>query len=361
MSPALGVDLGRGEIKVAALARTHRKIRVVGVAVLPAKPDDPRSAARSLQKLCQARGWSGAPCAFGVDLDETTLKWTQMPPVAPEDRLGAAGSIIRRDLNSPLEETFLALHSGADDESLITAVHRDSLDRRANLLLGIGLQPVHAEFEGLSIHRLVQKARAGMVGGASTTVVDLGRRSTRMYILQGNRFRFSRTIAFGADGLIQRLVNDLDIGPDEAVELLHDPDSYLTIQGSLHLPFRNSHAVVSVVEELRLLAREFSRLIKYFRSIHPSRSFGGLLDAFQLTGGLAGLIGLSDFIGQEVGMAVQSLNPFAGLAMDLPADELRSALISPNRFAAAVGLALALEPDFAAPAREVGHVWTRDA
>jgi len=305
-----------------------------------------RAAARALQKLVTQHGLTGLPTAIGIPVSQVVMKWVGLPPMTEEDLQMAARTKVRKDLPFPIEDAYLSASTGSRSESgetMVTAISKAHMKSLAAAVASVGLNPVHAEAEAQSIVRLLKRTiqlKRQHSSTASFTLVDLGYAATRMYVVQEGQLRFARSIKFGALHFINRMVEGLDIHPVQASAMLSSPDCWLSSGGKLHVPYQGQHAIVSVDQEVLLLSREFHRLIRYFRSIFPSRSFSGMLDSFLLCGGLSGLNGLAEFIGNEVQMRMTQFDPFSTVALDLDGTGFAQVKDSPGRFTTAMGLAL---------------------
>jgi type IV pilus assembly protein PilM len=377
----VGLDLGAQSIKVAAIVTESRRQKVVALGCFPTDAPHGNEGSEGLEKgvLKQLSRWisenglSGAKASLGIPMSQVTLKWISLPSMPAEDMAGAARAKVRRELPYPIDQAYVASTSLKSDRSrgssdgadcVVMAAQKEAVRRSAAIAESLGLDPVHAEAEAQSFVRLVrQRFLDRTVGGAhaSFTVVDLGHASTRMYVIQEGSLKFARSIRFGAVNFIHRAAQSLGISEEEADKLASSEGAILTSAGALRVPIAGDQASVAVDEELVVLTREITRLIRYFRSIFPARSFSAMMDSFVLSGGMSALPGLSQFVGNEVQSRVTLMDPFEHLDMSLPLASFRTSRTSPSRFSAAVGLALAAQE---APIREEienGYLWARTA
>lgn len=346
---SVGIDCGTYEVKVAVCEHDGRRHRVTCLASLPTDSSTEgleKSVSKALYKLVQKHKLQGLPAAIGIPINQVVMKWVALPPMDDEDLQQAARTKVRKDLPFPIEQAYLAASKGSRSESgetMVTAVSKTAMKGLASTVMSVGLTPMHAEAEAQAVVRLLQRslaARKRYTTTASFTLVDLGYAATRMYVIQEGQLRFARSIKFGALNFINRMVEGLDLSAPESARLMSEPESWLSSSGKLHVPYQGQHAIVSVDQELLVLTREFQRLIRYFRSIFPSRSFSGVLDSFLLCGGISGLKGLSEFIGNEVHMKMNQIDPLETVNLDLESDTYELAQRNPSRFTTAMGLAL---------------------
>lgn len=353
-SATVGIDCGSFEVKIAVCEHNGRRHRVTCLASVPTDAASEmtglegleKTASRAMQKLVSRYGLGGLPAAIGLPINQVVMKWVGLPPMDEQDLQMAARTKVRKDLPFPIDQAYLSASGSSRSESgetLVTAVSKTSMKTLASTIGSVGLVPVHAEAEAQSIVRLLRRTLTHKKQHSSTasfTLVDLGYASTRMYVVQEGQLRFARSIKFGALNFINRMGEGLDLSAAESAALLSSPDSWMSSGGKLHVPFQGQHAIVSVDQELLVLTREFQRLIRYFRSIFPSRSFSGMLDSFLLCGGISGLSGLAEFIGNEVQMKMSQIDPFETVALDLEVEGFQQVIKNPGRYTTAVGLAL---------------------
>ena len=75
-------------------------------------------------------------------------------------------------------------------------------------------------------------------------------------------------------------------------------------------------------------------------SLHPERSYAGILDHVLLCGGLAGVKGVAEFLQTVLGLRVEQAKPFAGMVGKFNRETFESISSRQEAFTIAVGLAL---------------------
>ncbi|MER3495953.1 MAG: hypothetical protein C4320_03580 [Armatimonadota bacterium] len=173
------------------------------------------------------------------------------------------------------------------------------------------------------------------------TIIDIGAYSTTMYVLQGRRLQFIRALKFGADGLHTALEQGLGRSAAECAGLLSHPETVLRPDGRLLIPMNDAIGMVDVRQELDRFTKEVTRLMRYFRSLHPERSYAGILDQAVLCGGVVGLPGLSEYLATALGLRMELSRPIAGLVTRFNRETFAEVSRRQEQLAAAMGLALA--------------------
>lgn len=95
-----------------------------------------------------------------------------------------------------------------------------------------------------------------------------------------------------------------------------------------------------VQAELEKLTREFLRLLRYFRSLHPERSYAGILDHVIICGGLASLPGFADYLHSVLELRVEKARPFAGMVGKFNKETFDVIANRQEAYTVGVGLAL---------------------
>jgi Tfp pilus assembly PilM family ATPase len=206
-----------------------------------------------------------------------------------------------------------------------------------------GLVPIRAELEAQAILRVIERRLNSldvMWRDASLTIIDVGGSNTHMYVVQSQRLQFIRGVKFGTNLLAATISDALEISTDEAEALLGSARSTLDSAGVLSVEFEEGITKVNLAEPLEKLVREFTRLLRYFRSLHPERSYAGILDHLILCGGVSGLQGFPEFLSKRLSLRVELARPIAGTIAKVNAETFQSISNRQEAFTVVMGLAL---------------------
>jgi Tfp pilus assembly PilM family ATPase len=206
-----------------------------------------------------------------------------------------------------------------------------------------GLKPIAAELEAQAVLRMVGRRlseQSALWRNASLTIIDVGGRNTHMYVVQNQHLQFIRSVRFGATLVADALANALEVSLAEAESYLLHPKTFLRPDGIVVVETDSVTSIGNIVPALEKLVREFMRLLRYFRSLHPERSYAGILDNLVLCGGLVGLRGFSEYLGKNLALRVEAARPFAGLLAEVDAEGFQEVTRRQEAYTVAVGLAL---------------------
>lgn len=358
MLPSMGVDIGSHILKIVVAEQVADRvdIQAAGSFMLPPGLVDAgivketRKFGRFLGNELQQQGIGTAAAVMSVPSSHAVLRWVSLPDLSPEELREAARFKVKRHLPFPVDLAYIEASSPEIEEgettgpSLVIAVRRDIIDSRAEALEYAGLIPVAAELEAQAILRVVERklsTQSALWRDASLTIIDVGARNTHMYVVQNQRLQFIRGVKFGAQVIADTVSRELGLSADEAEELISHPAAELSLDGTLHLRTGEIIAKVNVQTDIEKLTREFLRLLRYFRSLHPERSYAGILDHVLVCGGLAGLHGFAEHLEAALMLRVERARPFAGSVGKFNKSTFESVSHRQEAFTVVMGLALA--------------------
>lgn len=353
----MGLDIGSTAVKVVVSKRTADRmaIRHTGAFSVSAEYFDdgvitnPKAVGKLIRDWAKKNGVDSVPTVFSIPNGTAALRWVALPPVQGEERRGAAKFKVRRHLPFPVDDAYIeATHNeeSTDEQtkqSLVIAVPKAVVDSRAEAIAYAGFRAVAAELEAQAVLRVIDRRlneRSPLWRNASLTIIDVGGRNTHMYVVQNQSLQFIRSVKFGSNLVANALVESLDVSLAQARDHLLDPNTFLRADGSIVIETGNIIAVANIKSELDKLVNEFLRLLHYFRSQHPERSYAGILDHLVLCGGLVGLRGFADYLGSNLGLRVETARPFNGFMAEVDAEGFQEVTHRQEAYAVAVGLAL---------------------
>ncbi len=292
-----------------------------------------------------SRHGQSAEVTFSIPSRLATLRWVYLPRLPHAELREAARFKVKRHLPFPVEQSYVAASQMEGEEeagmpTLVISVRREVVDSRADAIAAAGLNPCRAELEAQAILRVVERRlskRSILWRDASLTIIDVGGENTHMYVVQNQRLQFIRGVKFGGEVFAATVAQSLGIELEAARHLLGHPSSELAPTGELLLLERN----VDLSRDLEKLTREFLRLLRYFRSLHPERSYAGILDHLVVCGGLVGLHGFAEYLQSTLGLRVERARPITGMMGLFDRDTFMSVASRQEAFSVATGLALA--------------------
>ncbi|RMG25315.1 MAG: type IV pilus assembly protein PilM [Armatimonadetes bacterium] len=352
-----GIDIGSRVLQLAEISRQGDQLHLEGIGAFPLAPGfveqgvvtDPRGLAKGLRSYLRQTRIRSRKVTFSIPSSSAVIRWLKLPPLEGSELREAAKFKVKRHLPFPVDQAYveatpLDVNQGEEEvEHLVVSVPRRVIDSRAMTLEHAGLEPVCAELEAQAILRIVDsrlRRKSPLWSDASLTIIDIGGTMTHMYVIQSRRLHFMRGVPFGAELFVQSVAMELGVSFESAAQLLASDGAQIDETGTLQVRTEDLVASIPLQQELEKLTREFLRLLRYFRSLHPERSYAGILDHVLLCGGMAGLKGLDAYLAERLELRVERMRPLANMVGSFDPDSFAAISARQEAFTVVVGLAL---------------------
>lgn len=354
----MGVDIGSYAVKIALLGQVGRRLELRDAAMVEIPTgavqdgivQNPKLVGRVIANELDIEEYRFVAAVTSIPSHIAALRWVQLPLLPPDELREAARFKVKRHLSFPVGDAYVEasmpiLEPGENvGESLVIAVPKRAVESRAETLEAAGLTPVGAELEAQAILRVVERRlneQSVLWRDASLTIIDVGGSNTHMYVVQNQRLQFIRGVRFGGNLITAAVAEALEISLAEAEIVLNHPESRLMPNGTLVCRVGDDANLVNVTTQIEKLIREFMRLLRYFRSLHPERSYAGILDHAIVCGGLAGLPGFTDYLQGSLGLRVERARPLSGTVAQLRRGTFQSISERQEAYTVVMGLAFA--------------------
>ncbi len=336
----LGVDIGSSSIKVVQLSLKK------GVAVLDTFGEISLSVyagkeigttvnlptdkiAEALKDLMKEAQVDATSAAFAIPLKSTLMFNLKIPKTIEKDKLDSVVRVeSRKYIPVPIAEVQLDWsiippvnrHAGSENsyDILVVAIHKETLNKYANISSMLGLELKFLEVETFSTIRSVIKHERN-----TTAIVDIGSSITKFYIVESGIIRKSNIINIGSSKMLKHFRgNEKAASPSgevngEAARLLRE-----NIVKDNDIP----------VDLVRIVNQVRKAIVEYQKTTNRN-----VVDVV-FTGGGALFKDILPYVEKELAVNVQEADPFSKVSNPAFLDEpLREA--GPE-FAVAVGVAL---------------------
>ncbi len=235
----LGVDVGSSSIKIIqikkkrgrAVLETYGELALgpyAGMEVGRAVSLPPEKIIEALKDLLREAKATTNLCGAALPLSSSLITFISVPPV-PDKQLADLVSLeARKYIPVPLSEVFLdfsvipredAYENEADQakaekagrDVLVVAIHNEYLNEFQTIMTASGLQPNFYEIEIFSSIRAVLEQGVG-----TAMIIDMGARSTKLYIVERGVLRASHIINKGSQDITLALSKALSISVADA-------------------------------------------------------------------------------------------------------------------------------------------------
>ncbi len=378
MVRSVGIDPGEFAVKVVELDGSYRKTRLTRMHVATVSPGDP--AQRAAQVAAAVReaveqGQKGEP-TLGHPCREAVLRVLDLPFKGTDQIRKVVKAEVEGEIHGqPVDEMVVDFHEigagvAGGTRVLVASVPKAGLKLQLDALAGVAIEPEAVDLDTMALWRAAHWAGAfepaddaPVPAGTSvvTCVVDVGSRSVKVLLVEGDNLVDMRAIRLGEASIADAVAAQVGIDParaheavmeclrtgsDVEVELAADLPAAVAVadgaDGESLEPVPNQVAEARRVvvpheaaeaahtQFLQRLARE---LVRYL----ASSSKAGAIRALWVTGGGSRAPGVVEMLAEVFGVEARELDVLAHLQHELDPEE--AAALGP-RLATAVGLAL---------------------
>ena len=383
----LGIDLGHHAVKAVLLERTDETIvaRYAGYFLTPTDAlykgvlVEQRAVAAQIRQMVRQCGYNACSASIAIPIEYLVARLIDLPAMDDEALRTASRFEARKYLPYPVDKAevvIIPVGQTVDSEgaprmqALLAAAPRDVVRSRAETLEMAGLEVTTIEIEPLTLMRAFHSdggPQNTIWGGQPSVYVHLGQNSSGMCVVQGTQLRFVHAISWGSSRLTQALASGIGCSLDEARQIEEDPSAVINVNGNFSWGTGEGRQETgALMPEMERLGREMQRLLNYYRSLFPERSYEGILDRLIVSGGGANLKGLHHFFTELFQLEVEVRNPFQSFETHLSLNGFAAINGRNHSFAVAIGLALGdLQREAHASHTQAGQprdfVWRRSA
>jgi type IV pilus assembly protein PilM len=330
-----GLDIGTTAIRLVELhgaggAKTLVKYAYVpleGNIALSESKADQQKVAQTVAQLVKQSRTSTRNVAVGIPSSRVFTTAADVDRLPSSELAQAikyqADSLIPTPLAESKIDWALIGDSPADktkQEILLSSVPNKFVEERLDLLESIGLNVIAFEPDNLAMARALAASDA-----TAQLLLDVGRQSTDLVILQNSVPRLTRNIPTGVEALVRAATQNLNIDEKQAEQFVFKFGlSKDKLEGQVY------QAISSTVD---LLTAEIEKSIKFFQT----RYTGSKLERVIVTGGASVVPEFPLYVANKFGINVEIGNAWRNVSYSQDRQNELSAIS--NQFGVAAGLA----------------------
>ncbi|WP_417226502.1 type IV pilus assembly protein PilM [Amphritea sp.] len=312
----VGIDIGSSSIKMVALSKRGRGLRLDSYAIVPL----PSSAVieSSIQDVAQVSdaveaglkicGGGLSTCVAAVPSSAVITKTIQLSNAFTDYELEEQVKLeADRFIPYPLNEIALdfevlgpAEGSPELNDILLVACRRDDVEMREDAINSSGLKCEVVDVDRFATERVVPLLEKGDHEGRLVGLVDIGASTLTLNVFKNGRVVYDREQAFGGNDLSNLIHQQSGLEAGEVEHLLRSGELSDELKESVVLPFRST------------VSQQVSRSLQFFYSSGPHNE----LSKLYILGGTAAIDGLAEQMQAEVGVEVEVANPFTEMDLD---------------------------------------------
>ena len=319
------VDFGHHSLKAVHCKARGDSIKVLktGFETIPhgvihnGQIDDLSEVSSKLEDLFQEASISPGFVLFSPAVGQEFVRRIQVPAMPHDELEEALRWEVQEYLNLPPERVasdFLILEEDEENiEILLALMPLHILDDYKEVFERIGYRARVANMQELALISLLNYQDKL---DESSAIINIGANKTRILIANKDEFYLSRSIDI-AGSSYTKIFKDEDNSWEEAdeikkrtdftpeeVESEEETDFEMVVSG-----FEEDNNLQSRMKKLTdELLVEINRSMEYYRERNPNQE----LKKLYLTGGGSRLYGLKDYIAEDLGLEIVSIEPYAG-------------------------------------------------
>ncbi len=205
-------------------------------------------------------------------------------------------------------------------EILLTSVANKFVEERLDMLEAIGLNVIAFEPDNLAMARAL-----AMPGGTAQLLLDVGRRSTDLVIVQNDVPHLTRSIPTGVEAVVKATMQNLGVDEKQAEQFV--------FKFGLSKDKLEGQVFQAVSGTIDLLTGEIDKSIKFFEG----RYVGSKIERIIVTGGASVIPEFPLYLANKFGLNVEIGNAWRGVTFSR--DRQNELLSLSGQFSVAVGLA----------------------
>ncbi len=338
-----------------------------------------KAVAAQIKQMVRQCGCDVRTASIAVPIEHLIVRLIDLPAMDDEALRTASRFEARKYLPYSVDKAevvIIPVGQTVDSEgatrmqALLAAAPRDVVRSRAETLEMAGLEVAGIEIEPLTLMRTF-RAESGtqntIWSGQPSVYVHLGQKSSGMCVVQGTHLRFVHAISWGSSRLTQALASGINCTLEEACRIEESASAAINANGNFSWgEGEERRETGALIPEMERLGREMQRLLNYYRSLFPERSYEGILDRLIISGGRANLKGLPQFFTELFQLDVEVRNPFQSLETHFSLEGFAAINGRNHSFSVAIGLALGdLQRGARASQSQAGrareYIWRRAA
>ena len=317
--PIFGLDIGSSMVKMVQLSQQKSGYQLEKFGMRPLAPEmivdgavmDAGRVVETIKELLQEQHVKSTDVVVSISGHSVIVKKINLPLMTEEELEESikweAEQYIPFDLNDVnIDFHVLGTADTGDGQSqmsvLLVAAKKDKLTEYTSLVTEAGLTPVVVDVDAFAVENMFG-VNYDWTESEAVALVNIGASVMNINILKNGTTGFTRDISIGGNRYTETIQKELGLGYEDAERAKrHEPVDGVT-----------TDALQNVIDTVNgELAAEISRSIDYFKTTAAQES----IDRVILCGGGATIQGLTSFLQERLGVAVELANPFSRIQFD---------------------------------------------
>jgi len=286
-----GIDIGSYSIKVLESVSDHSEKKLTKFACKRIPPDiSEDSLTATLKEVIEKAGLSTKDVCISLSGPNAIVRFIDMPEMAPADLNNSLKYEADKYIPFGIDEVNIDSFILSDEKDgkgqmkvLLAAAKKELINQRLDLFRHLGFDVSLIDVDAFSAFNAFLAAEGTVENESNIAILNIGHRYTNIIIAKGATPFFTRDIQIGGQQVIKAVSAQISIPEDEIIK-----------SDSPHA----DKIKEAVREGLSRLGEEIKLSFGYYEN-----QTGHSVDKIYVSGGLAGLKGLSEYFEENIGVA----------------------------------------------------------
>ena len=336
ISDFFGLDIGTSALRVVQLkgGRGHKSLFRYGAktvdshVVLNATPQHTKELSEVIKQTLKDHGITTRNVVAGLPSNKVFSTIIDLPKVSSGEidktiKFQADSLIPTPIAESRIDWALVGPSPKAENqiEVLINSVANEVIERRLDLLEGIGLNVIAFEPDSLSLARAI----IDVAETEAQMLIDIGVHATDIIIVLDGAPRLVRSVSTGSGAIIRLAKTVLNISQKQAEQFVF---KFGVEKGKLE-----DHVYNAIMPSINTITSEIDKSIKFFNNRYPQTPLQRII----VTGGASVLPGFPKYLSETFGLSIEIGNSWRNITYSSAQHE--ELLSVSNHYGVAAGLA----------------------
>ncbi|MGY8870193.1 MAG: type IV pilus assembly protein PilM [Pseudomonadales bacterium] len=336
----VGVDIGSSSVKLVVLSRHGNLVGLDAYAIVSLPPtavvdgniQEVQAVTEAIERAVKICALKQGSAIAAVPSSAVIIKRMELSKAFSEVELEDQVKVeADQFIPYPLDEVALDFEILGESRThpelndlLLVACRRDDVDQREDAINAAGLKCEIVDVDTYAIERAFPMLiNEDLKSDDMVAIVDVGAATLTLNVIRDHKIIYNREQSFGGNDLTTNIHHQYGMAIDEVEQALRLGEISEEVQESVIQPFRLT------------VSQQVSRALQFFYSSGVQHQ----LTKIYLCGGVASIDGLTDILSDELGIPVNTANPFAQMDVSVKVNKERLVKDTPA-LVKACGLAL---------------------
>ncbi|MBL7155950.1 MAG: type IV pilus assembly protein PilM [Candidatus Omnitrophica bacterium] len=328
----VGIDIGTRVVKAIEISLENNIQRLTKFRLQEIdQPHTQTSATKALKALVEALNPATRDVNISVSAPSAIVRFIKMPRMKEDEIKKSVKFEAEKYIPFNINEVFIdaaVIKDEADEKQkevqvILAAVKKTALESKLEMLKESGVNPIVVDIDSFACFNAFLNSLKEVDKSRSIALLNIGYTQTNVVISMGETPFFTRDVQIGTKDVAKTISAALQADENQAEKMIFDPQN------------KDPKEILEAAKQaLNTLSDELRLSFGYYEN-QRARS----IDEIYISGGLARLAGISEYIGENFGIKTVIWDPFSKFEIS-PEVNLKTLESAKSQLAVSVGLAI---------------------